>query len=230
MESIGFMDALVMALVGFLILYAAKKRCDTWRTPRSELAIQINVWVFASFAVGASLMRPEVISTFTVSLAGKYLAGCSIVIGVACGVFYVDDEPSPITRVFAGLASGIVALLIFLIILGAATGDPPSTTLPSGTIAFICLLFVAALTLAGLVHGILGPLISAVNVALTIGMLWEAKHMPTADIYFSFFRDLGLESPFYGTVALIGSTLLGMFEYIRNVPALLQSLFGGDAP
>jgi hypothetical protein len=228
MENIAFMDAVVMALVGFLILYAAKKRRDTWKTPRSELAIQINVWVFASFALGASLMRPEVISAFAVSTQGKYLAGFSVVIGVACANFYFDAEPSPMTRAFIGILYGITALFAFVILLYAASGNPPSPTLPLGTIAFICLLFIAAITLAGLVHGILGPLISAVNIALTLGMLWETKHMPTAEIYFSFFRDLGLESPFYGTVALIGSTLLGMFEYIRNVPALLQNIFGGD--
>lgn len=101
MENIGFMDAVVMALVGFLILYAAKKRRDSWKTPRSELAIQINVWVFASFALGASLMRPEVVSTFAVSTQGKYLAGFSVVIGVACANFYFESHRHTLQEEFA---------------------------------------------------------------------------------------------------------------------------------
>lgn len=228
MESIHFIDAIVMALVGFLIIFAGKRRYDSWRTPRSNAAIRINVWVFASFALGASLVRPDVISSFTVSPSGQWFAGFSIVAGTMCAFFYFHDDPHPGMRLGYGLGWSILALLGMLIIF-AALGTAPEPVPSTMALPFICLVFIAAMTLAGFAHGILGPVISSINVALTIGLLWQSQHIPTASIYFNILRDFGLESPFFGTVAIIGSTLLGLTEYIRNVPAFLQRIFSGDA-
>lgn len=229
MTSISLLDTVVAVVVGSILMFALKKRIESWKTPGSHSAILTNVWIFTAFAVGLTIMRPQAITAFAESAAGAFFSAISVYIGIVLAVVYLDDQRSLealASAAFRGLFIAIIpSVLVFNLLVPSQEVSaviPPSSLLS-------CAIFIAVMGAAGLFHGILGPLVSATNLALTIAMFWEADHLPSAETYFRFLELIGIESPLYGSLVLIVSTLLGLTEYLGNVPGLVRSYFEGDA-
>jgi len=216
MEAIGFLDAAVFTIVGGIIIFASLRRYQTWNTPKSRNALAINVGVFASFALGICIMRPATVVAFNATSEGYLLFLFSVPAGIVT-FNLIQGEGSNGERLGAGLLYAIVPTLLAIGILAPNNGDRYP--------AFIqCLMFIAMMVLAGLVHGALGPVISAVNLSMTLALLWDGGGIPNIATYFDVLAGMGVENDAFKVLFIIASTILGLLEYLRTMPELIATI------
>lgn len=216
MEAVGFLDAAVFTVVGGIIIFASLRRYQTWNTPKSRTALCINVGVFASFALGICIMRPATVAAFNATPEGCLLTLFSVPAGIVT-LNLIQGEGSNGERLGAGLLYAIFPTILAMAILGPNDGDRYS--------AFIqCIMFMAMMVLAGAVHGALGPVISAVNLSMTIALLWDGAGIPNIATYFDVLAGMGVENDAFKVLFILASTILGLLEYLRNMPELIAAI------
>lgn len=225
MNSLSIFDVVVMTLVGFLILVAVWNRYHTWGSARANFAIIINVAVFASFALGLSLLRPSVVVDFCQSASGIRFLLTAGFLGVLAYFFYSASTeakfPEGLGRALVvGFLVGGFALGTLSAVFGydLETGMTEERTSPF----WLGLAFLLVMSGVGLIHGIFGPVVAAFNVAMTVGLLWEGTGVPNVGSIFNLFESLGIDSTAIGVLIVIGSTVLSLFEFLRGLPDLLH--------